>query len=264
MHRTYLTLLFLATAISLIYAQGKSPYFVRHYNTEDGLSNNWVSDIAQDADGFIWCASQYGLNRFDGQHFTAYTYRPGDRSGIGANWVKALLPSRGGQLFLGTYGKGLNLMDTEKESFSSPLDSFVLAKEFVAVNDLKKDGDGNIWLATNNGAFRFDPDKKNIKKIFGTYARSVAHWKNGTYLLTSPKGLFATDGDSTYYFPLFKNQNTMGAFALSPDSLLVFADAYLYVAHKSNGQWQKERLLSRPVHHSSNHYWPFIFRDKQG
>lgn len=43
-------------------------------NTQDGLSQSGVSDIVQDDLGFMWFATQSGLNRFDGMKFD-YFYR---------------------------------------------------------------------------------------------------------------------------------------------------------------------------------------------
>lgn len=42
-------------------------------NITNGLSNNYVKDVAQDRQGFIWIATEAGLNRFDGCQFTRYT-----------------------------------------------------------------------------------------------------------------------------------------------------------------------------------------------
>ena len=47
----------------------------QHYTMEQGLSSNWVTDIAQDDDGFLWFGTNEGLNRFDGEHFTPLFYQ---------------------------------------------------------------------------------------------------------------------------------------------------------------------------------------------
>lgn len=44
-------------------------YLVKHYSTDNGLSQNSVKGIAADETGFIWLATEAGLTRFDGQSF---------------------------------------------------------------------------------------------------------------------------------------------------------------------------------------------------
>lgn len=39
---------------------------------EQGLSNNYVVSITQDKQGFLWFATEEGLNKFDGTRFTTY------------------------------------------------------------------------------------------------------------------------------------------------------------------------------------------------
>lgn len=46
---------------------------VDHYQVADGLSHREIFDIHQDEKGFIWLATKYGLNRFDGQKFKWWT-----------------------------------------------------------------------------------------------------------------------------------------------------------------------------------------------
>lgn len=42
---------------------------VTHYGIEEGISSRTINDLHQDARGFIWLATKYGLNRLDGKHF---------------------------------------------------------------------------------------------------------------------------------------------------------------------------------------------------
>jgi len=46
-----------------------------HYTRANGMSDNYVTGLAQDATGFIWAATAYGLNRYDGSHFVQYHSR---------------------------------------------------------------------------------------------------------------------------------------------------------------------------------------------
>jgi ligand-binding sensor domain-containing protein len=42
------------------------------YTTKDGLSNNFVNSVTQDTYGYIWIATNKGLNRFDGTTFQQF------------------------------------------------------------------------------------------------------------------------------------------------------------------------------------------------
>ena len=51
----------------------------RHISSADGLPSNQVFDMTQDADGYIWMASDNGLCRYDGYHFyNIYNLSPGE------------------------------------------------------------------------------------------------------------------------------------------------------------------------------------------
>ena len=45
---------------------------LKRMGVEQGLSNNYVVDITQDRQGCVWIATEAGLNKFDGKHFTVY------------------------------------------------------------------------------------------------------------------------------------------------------------------------------------------------
>lgn len=54
----------------LLFAQ--SGIKVEHLTQEEGLSHRWVHKIVQDQKGFIWIATQNGLNRYDGYEFEVF------------------------------------------------------------------------------------------------------------------------------------------------------------------------------------------------
>ena len=49
-----------------------SPYF-EHLSLKQGLSNLVVRDVAQDNQGFIWFATNDGLNRYDGYDIVSFS-----------------------------------------------------------------------------------------------------------------------------------------------------------------------------------------------
>lgn len=47
-------------------------YSIKRLSMEEGMSSNYTVDIEQDKEGYIWIATESGLNRFDGKTFTVY------------------------------------------------------------------------------------------------------------------------------------------------------------------------------------------------
>lgn len=56
-------------SVSQLIAQSHS---IKRLGIEQGLSNNYVISIAQDKQGFLWFATEEGLNKFDGTRFMTY------------------------------------------------------------------------------------------------------------------------------------------------------------------------------------------------
>src|SRR5690554_7150825 len=51
-------------------------YSFKHYNINNGLSQNSVHFIFQDSLGFMWFGTKDGLNRFDGTSFKTFRFSP--------------------------------------------------------------------------------------------------------------------------------------------------------------------------------------------
>jgi ligand-binding sensor domain-containing protein len=79
-----------------------SPWFVRAWQTDDGLPDNDVTGIVQAEDGYLWVATQGGLARFDGVRFQAVDIAtPSQRT---RPLIRALLAGQGQTLWLAMEG----------------------------------------------------------------------------------------------------------------------------------------------------------------
>lgn len=74
-----------------VFSQQQNPVFIT-YTSENGLSQTDVNNVSLDWKGNLWIASNYGLNKFDGDKFTYYQI-PADNNinGIGGNLVKQVI-----------------------------------------------------------------------------------------------------------------------------------------------------------------------------
>lgn len=54
---------------------GDNPSLLKHYNTCQGLSDNWAESIVEDADGHLWIGTRSGLSSYDEKDQLFYSYR---------------------------------------------------------------------------------------------------------------------------------------------------------------------------------------------
>ncbi len=103
-------LLFVAFSV-----QGQSPDLNPLLNKElkferltvgEGLSSNYVSTLLQDRKGFMWFATQEGLQKFDGYTTTLYQNDPNDSNSLSHNNVSFVYEDKVGLLWVGTADVG--------------------------------------------------------------------------------------------------------------------------------------------------------------
>ncbi|MCP3681443.1 MAG: hypothetical protein GY861_02020 [bacterium] len=69
---------------------------------EQGLSQRTIHSILQDKQGFMWFATQEGLNKYDGYQFTAYLADPKDEAGLSNDYIRAISQDSVGNLWIGS------------------------------------------------------------------------------------------------------------------------------------------------------------------
>src|SRR5689334_1582484 len=82
------------------------PLAVQRYSLEEGLSQQAVNVIAQDAEGFMWFGTEDGLNRFDGYEFRQVRHDRANPSTLPNGWVASLVVTDEG-LWIATDGGGV-------------------------------------------------------------------------------------------------------------------------------------------------------------
>jgi len=160
------------------------PYYFRHYQVEDGLSNNTVICMAQDRDGFMWFGTKEGLNRFDGYHFRSFQLDEDYERSLTKDLINSIFVDRQQVMWVGAQ-KGLYRYEPEKERFVQFIDtlrnvsnivmdrrgrlwfiadhtlcyySFLThrlqrfpAEQYFSANTLCLSEDGDIWIGTTGG-----------------------------------------------------------------------------------------------------------------
>jgi len=135
-----------------------------HITVEDGLSQNGAFAILQDSDGFMWFGTQDGLDKYDGQSFTAYRHDPDNANSPSDNWIWALHEDQSGTLWIGTLNGGLNRYDRETGTFThyqnDPDNPQSLSHNEVLA--IYEDSDSFLWIGTRVGLDRFDNETESF------------------------------------------------------------------------------------------------------
>jgi hypothetical protein len=71
-----------------------------HISLNTGLSQTRVAQVVQDDDGFLWFATQFGLNRYDGYNFKVFVHDPTKGNSLGCAYIVSLLKDRDGALWV--------------------------------------------------------------------------------------------------------------------------------------------------------------------
>src|SRR5262245_43092840 len=84
-----------------------APMRFERFGLDEGLSQQAVLAIGQDARGFIWLGTEDGLNRFDGYTFQQSTHAAARAEGLSNVFVTAIATDAVGAVWIATDGQGV-------------------------------------------------------------------------------------------------------------------------------------------------------------
>lgn len=121
--------------------------------TREGLSQNDVTDIFQDRNGFLLIGTNDGLNRYDGYTFKTYRVNPNSDIGINSNLVFDISEDEEGNMWIATSDEGVCKFDVKKEEFTVFRNTkenphLLQTNQVIEVYPAKN---GNIWVANSLG-----------------------------------------------------------------------------------------------------------------
>lgn len=143
---------------------------VKKLGIEQGLSNNYVVSITQDKQGFLWFATEEGLNKFDGTRFITYYKNdlPHNNQGITGNELnRVYADSKRPIIWIATQRDGLNAYNYDEQTFTAyqhnPENPHSLITNDVTDISPSTQNDDGLWVSTyyrgieylniNNGQF---------------------------------------------------------------------------------------------------------------
>ena len=121
--------------------------------------------MMQDKYGFMWFATAYGLDRYDGYSFKVYNYNPDDRNSFSPGWYAGMKQDKHGIVWIASSIEGFYSFNPATEKFVHYRHEQNNENSLSAdvISGLEIDKSGIIWLATKNGLDAFDPTKNSFK-----------------------------------------------------------------------------------------------------
>ncbi|MCX2479849.1 response regulator [Pedobacter sp. MC2016-15] len=156
--------------MNLVLQDGEKISFANAANTFINYpKGSWdkIRHLAEDAGGKIWIATTHGLVIVSPPgpgnaefNFRQFGKRPGDKTSLGNNDVQYICKDSKNRMWVATSGGGLNKVSAITEK---GIKFKVFTKEDGLPSDyivsIVEDNGGYLWLATENGLSRFDPEK---------------------------------------------------------------------------------------------------------
>nr|WP_302830908.1 two-component regulator propeller domain-containing protein [uncultured Bacteroides sp.] len=137
----------------------------RFYSTEKGLSSSLINQLFQDSRGYVWAATEYGLNRFDGLRFANYWHAAGDSVSIKNNYVRTLYEDSRQNLLIGCID-GLMKYDRETDTYLEIPMIRAGKQVFPHVTQMQELHNGEVWLTTTGqGMFRLDEQRRQAVSV---------------------------------------------------------------------------------------------------
>ena len=135
----------------------------RTWSLEDGMTHDAVYALHQDRSGLIWVGTQAGLLRFDGETFQPFLHDRDNSSSLSNDHIMAIHNDGEGGLWVGTLQGWLNRVDLvtgRVDRVAPPGLALEDGSGGRAVYGIVQLGSGHLGLATDLGAFVFDPSTR--------------------------------------------------------------------------------------------------------
>ncbi|WP_083690200.1 EAL domain-containing protein [Colwellia sp. UCD-KL20] len=134
--------------------------------TQDGLSQSYAYGITEDKQGFMWIATQDGLNRYDGKNFIHYKNNMLDKSSIANNFIRKVFIDNTGTIWVGTQnGLSRYIPNTDNfENFYHDENNIATLQDNV-IWDIYQDQNNVIWVTTASGIHYYNEKDNSFNPV---------------------------------------------------------------------------------------------------
>jgi len=138
------------------------------------IPSNIIRSITEDSKKRLWVGTDNGLMLLTPEQktkneleFTLFVNDPKDSLSISHNYTVPVFESSKGEIWIGTFGGGLNLYH-EGDADNNGTFTSIQERDGLPNNTIKsiqEDDEGSLWLGTNRGLTRLSQDRKRMRNF---------------------------------------------------------------------------------------------------
>lgn len=180
-----------------VFAQNES-YNFNKLDTYSGLSNNHITAILKDDDGFIWFGTISGLNRYDGYTCKVFRNKLNNNSSVFSNSINDIYELPETKMWVQS-GDGASIYNLRTESFETDSRDYLksLGLPLDTVRNISKGNNGRYWFIYENlDLYMYSSTDKKIKPFKHNFnfnlsekISSVKETKDGMLWIVYQNGL---------------------------------------------------------------------------
>lgn len=188
-----------------------SVVFINHHNNLKGYPIDdcyRVRFVNSDTKGYIWVGTTSGAISFskdfsnpEAIRFDHHVRIPDDKSSLSNNDVYWITETTDGELFLATFGGGLNKLISVDQNGKAIFETYNTEDGLPSniLLSIQEDSHKNLWISTENGLCKFNPAKEGVDNFndksltirAGFNEASSARLKDGRLLFGTSNGWLA-------------------------------------------------------------------------
>lgn len=204
-----------------------------HFSDAEGLSQNSVRKIFQDSKGYIWLATEDGLNRYSGTYNEIYKYKSNDSSTISSNIIFDIKEDHNNHIWISTT-RGVDKWD----AFSNRFIHYKLPQPESFGYRLIIDEKNQVWCYSSTGLFKIDLQQQKAMMVEGSDKQFKSGYSlemNKLMLLTAQAELYIFDTETQKFSQLnaIEKNKIKGLYPqnnylwwVREDNALILADLY--------------------------------------
>jgi signal transduction histidine kinase/ligand-binding sensor domain-containing protein len=194
--------LWIASGYGLVRLDTSDESFHRFLSSEDDpqtISNDRVTTLCRHGSK-LWVGTQRGLNRMDleTEAFTRFLSSPADQTSLSNNHIKGVFFDSRDRMWVGTWGGGLNMSTDPEQGFVRYTLQDGLPS--AVVYGIIEDGDGYLWMSTNRGITRLDPEHGELYNLSHLDGLSGDELNTGAYFRSANGVLYFGGINGLDYF----------------------------------------------------------------